>query len=71
MNQPRLPRQIPEQYDPYRRLLAAVVLRAIRDVKHAIHGGSARLFLSECSDLSSQFAGIPEPKIKQLLGDTP
>lgn len=56
-----------DSHDPHRRLLAAVVLRAVRDIQHKDYGRSARLFLAECSGLSAEFAGVSEPKLRQLL----
>lgn len=53
--------------DPHRRLLAAVVLRAVKDIKHKDYGRSARLFLADCSGLTAELAGVTEPTVKQLL----
>lgn len=71
---PRTPKLVPETFDPHRRLLAAIVIRAIKDVARPPQNlspaerQSARSFVENQTDLIAAFAQTSELKIKQLLG---
>jgi len=74
---PRMPRTLPNDYDPGRRLLAAVVVCAVRD--HITPGAdvttdeqmSARLFLYQNLDLVADLAGVRPKQVKTMLDTVP
>lgn len=71
---PRTPKLLPPEYEPYRRLLAAVAVRAITDYAKPPQNltlaeqESARRFVIEQTALIAELAQINEKRIKQLLG---
>ncbi|GAB4440007.1 MAG: hypothetical protein Kow0031_21920 [Anaerolineae bacterium] len=74
---PRLARTIPDGYDPGRRLLAAIVVCAVRDVFAPAANVTwddrmtAQLFLQQNADLVADLAGVSIPQVKEVLASVP